>query len=96
MKLEFSRQIFEKYLNIIFHENPSSGSRVVSCGQMARQTDGQTRRRTKNLIFSFETIRRSEAEDKTTYLSLFTLSHLPACPTRISKESFILHLYVED
>jgi hypothetical protein len=27
---------------------------------------------------------------------LFTLSHLPACPTRISKESFILHLYVED
>jgi len=27
MKLEFSRQIFEKYSNIKFHENPSSGSR---------------------------------------------------------------------
>jgi len=28
-----SRQIFENYSNIIFHENPSSGSRVVPCGQ---------------------------------------------------------------
>jgi len=26
MKLEFSRQIFEKSSNIEFHENPSSGS----------------------------------------------------------------------
>jgi len=39
MKLEFSRQFFEKYSNIKFHENPSSGSRVVSCGQMDGQTD---------------------------------------------------------
>jgi hypothetical protein len=38
MKLEFSRQNFEKYSNIKFHENPSSGSRVVPC----RQTDGRT------------------------------------------------------
>jgi len=38
MKLEFSRQIFEKYSNTKFHENPSSGSRVVPCGQ----TDGLT------------------------------------------------------
>jgi hypothetical protein len=29
MKLEFYRQIFEKCSNIKFHENPSSGSRVV-------------------------------------------------------------------
>ena len=29
---EFSRQLFEKYSNIKFHENPSSGSRVVPCG----------------------------------------------------------------
>ena len=34
MKLVFSRQIFEKRSNIKFHENPSSGSRVVPCGQM--------------------------------------------------------------
>jgi hypothetical protein len=38
MKLECSRQIFEEYSNIKFHENPSSGSRVVPCGP----TDGQT------------------------------------------------------
>ena len=33
IKLEFSRQIFEKEKssNIIFHENLSSGSRVVAC-----------------------------------------------------------------
>jgi hypothetical protein len=35
MKLEFSRQAFEKYSNIKFHEKPSIGSRVVPC----RQTD---------------------------------------------------------
>jgi hypothetical protein len=39
MKLEFSRQIFEKYTSIKFHENPSSGRRVVPCGQMNGQTD---------------------------------------------------------
>ena len=32
-KLEFFPQIFEKYSNIKFYENPSSGSRVVPCGQ---------------------------------------------------------------
>ena len=31
MKLEFSRQIFEKYANIKFHENSSSGGRGVQC-----------------------------------------------------------------
>jgi hypothetical protein len=33
MKLELSRQIFEENLNIKCHQNPSSGSRVVPCGQ---------------------------------------------------------------
>jgi len=42
MKLEFTQDIFEKYSNIKFHENPSSGSRVVPCGRTERQTDGQT------------------------------------------------------
>jgi len=36
-KLKFSRQIFEKYSNIKFHENPCSESWVVLCGQ----TDGR-------------------------------------------------------
>ena len=35
MKLESCRQIFEKYLNIIFSENPSNWSRVLPWdGQM--------------------------------------------------------------
>jgi hypothetical protein len=38
MKAEFSRQIFEKYSSIKFHENPPSGSRIVPRGR----TDGQT------------------------------------------------------
>jgi len=33
MKLEFSRQSFEKYTNIKFHEYPFNGSRVAPCGQ---------------------------------------------------------------
>ena len=32
-KLEFSRQIFVKYSNIEFHENPSFGCCVVPCGR---------------------------------------------------------------
>jgi len=36
MKRELRRQIFEKHLNIKFHENPFNGSRVVPCGR----TDG--------------------------------------------------------
>jgi hypothetical protein len=38
MELEFSGQFFEKYPNIKFHENPSIGSRVVTCGSMANMT----------------------------------------------------------
>jgi len=33
MKLEFSPQIFEKYLNTKFHENPFNGSGVVPSGR---------------------------------------------------------------
>jgi len=33
IKLEYFRQNFEGYSNIKFHENPSSWSRVVPCGQ---------------------------------------------------------------
>ena len=38
MKFGFSRQFLEKYSNEKFHENPSSGSRVVTDGP----TDGPT------------------------------------------------------
>ena len=39
MKLEYSQQIFEKYSDIKFRENPSSGSRVAPCRQAKGQTD---------------------------------------------------------
>ena len=39
MKLEYSQQIFETFINIKFHENPSSGSRVFLSGRMDRRTD---------------------------------------------------------
>jgi hypothetical protein len=45
MKIEFSRQIFEKYTNTQRHENPSSGSfgsLGVSYGRRDRQIDKQT------------------------------------------------------
>jgi hypothetical protein len=35
----FSRQIYEKFPNIKFHENRSSGSRVVPCAQMDARPD---------------------------------------------------------
>jgi hypothetical protein len=43
MKLEYSRQIFEKYPNIKFHENPSNGSRVVPCGRTCRHDEANSR-----------------------------------------------------
>jgi hypothetical protein len=39
IKLEFYQHIFENYPNIKFHENLSSGSRVVPCGRTNGQTD---------------------------------------------------------
>ena len=49
MKGEFSRDFRKKKSNIKFHENPSSGSRVVAYGR----TDGQTQRSLQsNVTFS--------------------------------------------
>jgi hypothetical protein len=39
MKLEFSRQIFEKSSNIKFNQNPLTGSRIVTYERVERQTD---------------------------------------------------------
>jgi hypothetical protein len=38
MKVEFSRQILEKRINIKFYQNPSSGNRVVPCRRIHGQT----------------------------------------------------------
>ena len=47
-ELEFSRRIFEKYSNMKFHENPSSGSRVVPRRSTDIQKDRQTDRHNAN------------------------------------------------
>jgi len=47
MKLEFSRQFFEKYSTLKFHDNLSDGSPVFPCGRK----DGQTG--TTKLIVAF-------------------------------------------
>jgi len=44
IKLEFSQQYFENYSHIKFNENLSSGSRVVPCGRIDKETDRQTLR----------------------------------------------------
>jgi hypothetical protein len=41
VKLVFSRYIFKNVLNIIFNQNPSSGSRVVPSGHRDKRTDGR-------------------------------------------------------
>ena len=48
IKLEFSQQIFEKYSNIKFHENPSSGSRFFRAD---RGTDGRLGRTKLTVVF---------------------------------------------
>jgi len=42
MKLEFSRQVFEKCRNIKVDERPTSESGVVPCGWAAGRTDRRT------------------------------------------------------
>ena len=48
VKRELSRQVFEKCTNMKFHENPSSGSRIVQFGRTdvqpncSMRTDGRT------------------------------------------------------
>jgi len=42
MKLEYS-EIFEKWSNIKFRENPSSGGRVFPCGETDRHDEANSR-----------------------------------------------------
>ena len=42
MEIEFSREIFEKHLNIKLHENPFSGNLVDPCEEKYRQTERRT------------------------------------------------------
>jgi hypothetical protein len=57
IKLQFTGHIFEKYSDIKFHENPSSGSRVIPCGTDRHEVTNSRfsqflRRRPKIAIFN--------------------------------------------
>jgi len=49
VKLELSVQVVAKYPNIKFHENPSSGSRVIPYGCMDGQTQVESNSRFSQL-----------------------------------------------
>ena len=67
IKLDYSRFFFGKHSNNKFHENPSSWSLVVTCGQRDRQTERETCRSfsqfcnhtKKNLSLNFVFVRHS-------------------------------------
>jgi hypothetical protein len=42
IKFEFSLAVFPKILNMKYHENPTSGSRVVYCGQTDRHDEANS------------------------------------------------------
>jgi hypothetical protein len=44
MKPEFPRKILEKCSNVKYHENPTSGNRVIPCGKTGKRTDRRTDR----------------------------------------------------
>jgi hypothetical protein len=69
MKLEFSCHIFEKYPNIKFHENPSSGSRIVQYEFADGRTD------MTKLIVSFRNF--ANAPNQQFSLSVDTESRTP-------------------
>jgi hypothetical protein len=92
MKLEFPRQFFEKYSNIKFHGNPSSGSRVVPSGQTDARTDGQADRRTGMAKLVVAVRNFANAPSKEYVVSLFAV-HCLFQDRRGGKISHTLPLY---
>jgi len=62
MKTELSRQIFENYSNIKFHENPSSGSRVILCRTAGGRADRHTH--TTKLIVALRNFANAPKNDQ--------------------------------
>jgi hypothetical protein len=61
--------ILGKYSNTKFNENPSSGSRIVPCGQMEARTD------TTQLIVSFRNFANAPKKDRYISIRHVTLQH---------------------
>ena len=85
MKLEYSRQIFEKYSDVKFHENPSNGSRVAPCGRKDRNGKANSH--------SFIPLARAECDDS---LPFSEASSTPLCyvifPTTLLHQLFFHRL----
>jgi hypothetical protein len=66
MKMEFSRQCFEKYSNVKSRENLSSGGRVVPCGQ----TD------MTKLIVAFRNFANAPTKTVITFTNIFIVVYM--------------------
>jgi hypothetical protein len=88
-KLEFSGQIFEKYLNVKFQENSSSGSGVVPGGQADRRDEASS------LFYHFfeSAIKEVTAEGMTGACN--SLTEFAAHPVFFILHTFALYLYVK-
>jgi len=66
IKFEFSRQIFEKYLNTRFNENPSSVRRFILCGRAGGRAGGRAEGRTgtTELVVGFCNIANSPQNER--------------------------------
>ena len=86
MKVEFYLQIVNKVSNIRFHENPSSGSRVVPCGQTDRQTD------MTKLVVAFRNFANQPKDELFFSIRLCSLSQFPSS-RRWAKRLFISQFF---
>ena len=97
MKLEFSRQIFEKHSHIKFHENPSNRSRAVPCGRTGGRTGGRTDVTKLIVVFrnSANVPKNSAANTRITYYSeaLWTVLPAPFPDVHTSQSSLPIRLY---
>jgi hypothetical protein len=83
MKLEFSRQRFEQYSNIKFHENPSSGSWNLPCGRTQTQANNRFSRRRLNRLVSFSALFNCQCQHHVHTKCMFHATKallVPSCP----------------
>jgi len=83
VKLEFSRQTFEKYPNTKFNENPSSGSRIVQFGE----ADGKTDEANSRLSQFYERVWKGDANVKNAKFANKKGKTSSLCLTKISVNS---------
>jgi hypothetical protein len=90
MELEFSRRVFEKFSEINFHENSSSGSRIVPSEQTDRQTD------TTNLTVTFRNFANAVTFPAVTTTELIIEGTLSVPASRIHRMSQHYHRTTDD